>query len=200
MRGVIIGGGIIKDYDYIKSFINEGDYLICADGGYDHAIRMGLKPYIVIGDMDSAKATPADVDVIKYPCDKDYTDGELCVRYAREHGMDSLLLVGMTSDRLDHTINNVLMLKDFQDAEIIDESNHIYVLDKKLRISEKKGATLSIIPLGGNLEGVSTKNLLYSLDNENLYFGESRGNSNIMTDDECEINVKKGWGIVIIPR
>ena len=200
MRGVIIGGGIIKDYDYIKSFINEGDYLICADGGYDHAIRMGLKPHIVIGDMDSAKATPADVDVIKYPCDKDYTDGELCVRYAREHGMDSLLLVGMTSDRLDHTINNVLMLKDFQDAEIIDESNHIYVLGKKLRISEKKGATLSIIPLGGDLEGISTKNLLYSLDNENLYFGESRGNSNIMTDDECEINVKKGWGIVIIPR
>ena len=37
MRAVIIGNGDIKDYLYIKSKINHYDFIICADGGYNHA-------------------------------------------------------------------------------------------------------------------------------------------------------------------
>ena len=37
MRAVIIGNGDIKDYQYIKSKINDDDFIICADGGYNHA-------------------------------------------------------------------------------------------------------------------------------------------------------------------
>lgn len=37
MRAVIIGNGDIKDYQYIKSKINDNDFIICADGGYNHA-------------------------------------------------------------------------------------------------------------------------------------------------------------------
>ena len=42
MRAVIIGNGDIKDYQYIKSKINDNDFIICADGGYNHAKKMGI--------------------------------------------------------------------------------------------------------------------------------------------------------------
>ena len=55
MRAVIIGNGDIKDYQYIKSKIHDNDFIICADGGYNHAEKMGIVPDVLIGDFDSAK-------------------------------------------------------------------------------------------------------------------------------------------------
>ena len=55
MRAVIIGNGDIKDYQYIKSKINDNDFIICADGGYNHAEKMGIVPDVLIGDFDSAE-------------------------------------------------------------------------------------------------------------------------------------------------
>ena len=49
MRAVIIGNGDIKDYQYIKSKINDNDFIICADGGYNHAEKMGIVPDVLIG-------------------------------------------------------------------------------------------------------------------------------------------------------
>jgi thiamine pyrophosphokinase len=43
MRAVIISGGAITDYDYIKAQIMSGDTIICADSGYNHAVKMGLE-------------------------------------------------------------------------------------------------------------------------------------------------------------
>lgn len=200
MRGVIIGGGKIRDYEYIRSFISEEDFIICADGGYNHAKNMNIKPDILIGDMDSVTDFMHDAEVLKYPADKDFTDGELCIKYAKEKGIDELLLVGMTSERLDHTINNILMMASFPKAKIVDENNEIYILKDNLTIIGKKGKTLSIIPVSGDLEGISTKGLLYSLNKENLFFASCRGNSNVITDDKCEITAQKGMAIVIVVR
>ena len=47
MRAVIIGNGDIKDYQYIKSKINDNDFIICTDGGYNHAEKMGIVPDVL---------------------------------------------------------------------------------------------------------------------------------------------------------
>ena len=49
-----------------------------------------------------------------------------------------------------------------------------------------------------DLEGITTQGLEYPLHDETLFFGESRGNSNVVTDDTCIIEVRSGMGIVII--
>lgn len=200
MNCIIIGNGKIKDYDYIKSFIGEDDYIICADGGYNHAKKMGIAPDIIIGDMDSVQGFDGETQKIDYPCEKDFTDGELCVEYAKEKGFSSLLLLAMTSERLDHTISNILMLAEFRKAKIIDDENEIFILKDSLVLENKKGRTLSIIPVYCDLLNVTTRGLKYPLKRETLYFGKSRGNSNIISEDKCEINIEKGIGIVIVVR
>ncbi len=198
MRAVIIGNGNISDIDAIRLKIKDDDYIICADGGYNIAKRMGIKPDVLIGDLDSITDYNNDIKTIKYPSKKDFTDGELCLDYAIEKGYDDILLLCMTSTRLDHTINNILMLSRCKSAVIADEKNEIYILKDVLNIKNKKGKTLSILPIKGNLEGITTEGLMYSLNNETLYFGECRGNSNEISDDFCKITVKKGMGIVVI--
>ena len=63
MRAIIIGNGDIKDYQYIKSKINDNDFIICADGGYNHAEKMGIVPDVLIGDFDSAKNLRTELNI-----------------------------------------------------------------------------------------------------------------------------------------
>lgn len=198
MRAVIIGNGTITDYDYIKSIISDNDFIICADGGINHAEKMGLNVDILIGDFDSSSDKTTAARTIQYPTRKDFTDGELCVEYAIDNGYDKILLIGMTGTRLDHTINNILLLLRCRNSCLINEHNTIYPIKDSLYIDNQKGNTLSIIPLFSDLEGIVTEGLEYPLNDETLYFGQARGNSNVIISDACKITVKKGMGIVII--
>lgn len=198
MRAVIIGNGSITDYDYIRSVISDKDFIICADGGINHAVKMGLYADVLIGDFDSSDDKTAAAKAIQYPTRKDFTDGELCMEYAIDNGYDEILLIGMTGTRLDHTINNILLLLRCKNSCLINEHNKIYPITDSLQIDNQNGKTLSIIPLFSDLEGIVTDGLEYPLNNETLCFGQARGNSNVIISDTCKITVKKGMGIVII--
>ncbi|MCH5211409.1 MAG: thiamine diphosphokinase [Oscillospiraceae bacterium] len=197
MRAVIIGNGTINNYDYIKSRLKSSDFIICADGGIRHAKAMGITPDIAIGDFDSHYREPG-IKIYEYPTDKDFTDGELAVSYAKEHGYDEIMLLGMTGDRLDHTLTDIFIMQSYPGSFLVDDKNEIHIIKDKLIIDGCKGKTLSIIPVYGDLTGITTKGLRWQLDNETLYFGTSRGNSNIIENNICEISVKSGVGIIII--
>lgn len=197
MRAVIIGNGDIKDYGYIKSKIKSTDFIICADGGYNHAVNMGINADVLIGDFDSALGIEDAQNKIEYPTRKDYTDGELAVDYALNHGYDDIVLIAMTGDRLDHTMADIFLLDKCPKGVLIDDNNEIYLAKDILSVEGKKGQTLSIIPINGDAEGVTTSGLEYPLDDETLYFGASRGISNVMLDEKCEIKIEKGTALVI---
>lgn len=197
MRAVIIGNGTISDYEYIKGKINADDFIICADGGYNHARNMGIEIDVLLGDFDSATDFANVKDRIEYPVRKEFTDGELAVMYATEHGYEDIVLIAMTGDRFDHTIADVLLLAKCKNGVLVDDNNEIYLLRDELLISGKKGQTVSIVPINGDIEGVTTDGLDYPLDNETLYFASSRGISNVMTGNECTISAKKGMALVI---
>ena len=198
MRAVIIGNGTVKNYNKIKEIIKSDDFVICADGGYYHAQKCGIVPDLIIGDFDSSQIPDNDIQKCIYPKRKDFTDSEISVMYACDNGYDEIVMFGMTGTRLDHTLNNMLLLFRCKNSCIIDDNNEIYPLTDKFHISGKKGKTLSIIPIGGDLCGLITKGLDYPLDNETIHLGESRGNSNVITEDSCEITVNSGKGFVII--
>ncbi|MBR3791793.1 MAG: thiamine diphosphokinase [Clostridia bacterium] len=204
MRAVIIGNGAITNYDIIRKRLRNDDYIICADGGYNHTKELGVKPSVVIGDMDSIGDNDYDGEIINLPIRKDFTDSEVCVKYILLKHFDEVMMLGFTGKRQDHAISNLLLLKQFADAEtkayIVDENNEIYCTNSENTIYGKKGDIVSIIPITGNLCGVTTKGLDYPLNDETLIFGESRGVSNIMTSDKCTISIKSGIGLIIKAR
>lgn len=197
MRAVIIGNGDIDDYAYIREQLMPDDYIICADGGLNHVAKLGIEADIAIGDFDSAEP-PEGVECIRYSADKDFTDGELAVMYAIERDFDKILMLAMTSGRLDHTLTNIMLLSKDNRLCLIDGKNEIYAVRDSLRICGRKGKTLSIIPVFSDLCGIYSEGLLYPLRNDKLEFAKGRGNSNVVVDDICTISVTDGIGVVII--
>ena len=197
MKALIIGSGSFSRR--CLEICGENPFVICADGGYDSAVKNNITPSVVLGDMDSVEKAPEDS--IVYPTEKDETDSEIAIDYAIEKGFSEVILAGFTGTRLDHTLNNILLLKKLADkgvsGVIVDDNNEIYYLRDRLTLPGRVGSILSVIPVFGNLFGITTKGLKYPLDNETLYFGKSRGISNVFLDKSCEITVTSGEGIVI---
>jgi thiamine pyrophosphokinase len=204
MRAVIISGGKIDDYNYIREQIAafRGDVIICADSGYNHAVKMGLTPDLVVGDFDSSEA-PEGVEFIKYPAEKDQTDTEIALIRAREMRAREFLFVGVTGTRADHTLTNIFLLHDClsrgESAEIIDEHNSIKMTNSSLEIKGKKGDLVSLVPVQ-NCAGVYTENLAYPLENAELKFSESRGVSNVMLGETAGVRLAEGLMLVIKVR
>ena len=96
MRAVIISGGRIADYEYIKARIKSSDTIICADSGYNHATKPGIMPSIIVGDFDSIGEIPDDITCMRYPTRKDLTDTEIAIEYARDKGFQGYLILAGT--------------------------------------------------------------------------------------------------------
>ncbi|MCL2343579.1 MAG: thiamine diphosphokinase [Firmicutes bacterium] len=217
MRAVIISGGSVTDYGYIKMFLRPGDLIVCADRGYDHARALGLVPDAVVGDLDSVSAIPEGegMEVVRYPPEKDYTDTELAYEWARARGADEFLLLAATGTRLDHGLANILLLKRMLDrgerGELADEHNSVWLLSGgdspdggvpdrgTLTVSGSVGSLLSVVPLS-NCSGVTLRGFQYPLNSAELKLGVARGVSNVITENPAEIRVKHGLILVIAAR
>ena len=203
MRAVIISGGAVSDYDYVKAQIRPEDFIVCADSGYCHALKMGVKPDVVLGDFDSIGDLPAAVPCLRFPSRKDLTDTELAIEYARGQGFRDFLLLAATGKRLDHGMTNILLLKTImergENATIIDEFNKIKMTDSRIELDEPTGSILSLVPLS-DCKGVTTQNLEYPLHEADMYVGRGLGVSNIVTEPKAVVTLREGVLIVIVAR
>jgi len=203
IRAVIICGGKITDYNYIKKQIKPNDTIICADSGYNHATEMELKPSVVVGDFDSIGEIPTNVKIVQYPTKKDLTDTEIAIEYAREKGFKNFLIIAGMGSRIDHSLTNVLMLKNFLDrneyAELVDENNKIMMTNSVLNLNGNKNDIVSLIPIS-ICHGVTTKNLEYPLQNAVMHVGKGLGVSNIMTKTTAAVSITSGTLIVTISK
>lgn len=203
MRAVIVCGGTVRDYGYIKKQIQADDMVICADGGYDHAVKMRLHVDILVGDFDSIAEMPRDVRTVRYPARKNQTDTEIALEHARKMGFKDFLIIAGTGSRMDHTLTNILLLKDSLDrgeeAKLIDEHNKIMITASRLDLNERPGATVSLIPLC-DCYGVTTRGLEYPLDGAALYMGKGLGVSNIVAESAAVVSVQEGILLVIVAK
>jgi thiamine pyrophosphokinase len=206
-RAIIFYNGDLSDFRNAKKYIKTSDYIICADGGAKHVLKLGIKPDVIIGDFDSLSKTDQkifsteNIPFITYQKDKDETDSELSLTYAIDKGYKSILLFGLVGSRIDHTLTNIFALdyltNSKADVTIIEGNQEIRLLKKKIKLIGKKGDLVSLIPFKGDAKKVTTKNLKYPLKNEDLLFGYSRGISNVFTKKMTEIFLREGSLLVI---
>src|SRR5262245_62079925 len=87
-RIIIFANGDLPDLNKARALLRPDDYIICADGGTRHALTLGIKPNLIIGDMDSTeksqlqKLKDEGVEIELFPRDKNKTDLELAITYA----------------------------------------------------------------------------------------------------------------------
>jgi thiamine pyrophosphokinase len=203
---IFSGGKFDKDPLFYKKFIKANDYIITADSGTQYAMDIGIRPDIIVGDMDSIdkelleSISDKNIDIIKFNPEKDYTDTEIAVNHAMKVSPEEIIIFGALGDRLDHTLSGIYLLKYCLDkgykAKVIDKKNEISLIKDSVTITGKKGDIVSLIPLTERVAGVITDNLYYPLKSEDLHLGSSRGVSNVMNGDEASVKIESGLLLV----
>ncbi len=202
-RAIIFINGNLSDLSQAKNIIKKEDFLIGADGGVKHILKLGLIPQIIIGDLDSISKEQACLfPTIKYPTKKDKTDFELAIDYCLKNKFQEIIIFGILGDRIDHLIASIFLLAKTQTEnqlikiKIIEGKKEIFVLNKEITIRGKIGDEISIIPISEKLEGVTTDGLYYRLIDNTLLFGSTRGVSNIMNKTVAKITISKGIALI----
>jgi thiamine pyrophosphokinase len=71
-------------------------------------------------------------------------------------------------------------------------SARLEVVRRERTLPGAEGELVSLIPLGGPAEGVTTEGLRYPLSDETLAAGSSRGVSNVFAAEQARITVRRG--------
>ncbi len=216
MKALIVGSGSLPGNEAVKRHFEWADLVIAADGGGAYLTALNLLPHVLLGDFDSISEASfkelkgrQGVEVLPFPPRKDFTDMELAIELAVERGATELVLIGASGTRLDHTLENVLLLYPLLErgilATLVDAHNQIRLLgafDDKgpfcLTIKKQGNYKVSLLSLTPQAEGVTTQGLAYPLKEATLYFGSSRGISNEFLSDTAVVTLRKGLLLVAL--
>jgi len=209
-RILIFANGELPDINKTRAILQDDDYIICADGGTRHASSLDLKPDLVIGDMDSTdsallqKLQSDDVLIELYPRDKNETDLELAINKTIELNPKEIVIIAALGGRLDQTIANISLLSSLQlstfNIKLDDGVDEIFFCRNQVEVKGRSGDVVSLIPWGGEVTGIQTRNLKWQLDNEALYPERTRGISNEMTDNTANIKISTGSLLIVHTR
>jgi thiamine pyrophosphokinase len=187
----------------------EGATVIAADGGAEHALALGVRVDVAIGDFDSlspemvAQLEASGTRIERYPPAKDATDLELALEAAVGLGPERVLVIGGVDGRLDHLLGILLLLGAEAytgveiDARLGDATVHVVRGRRVLR--GRPGETISIFALHGPANGVRTRGFVYPLSGETLPSGSSLGCSNVFADFEASIELTDGVLLAVRP-
>ena len=185
--------------------IGEKDFVVAADGGALAVERWKLLPHLVVGDMDSLGDAGVErfarqgIPVTKFPATKDESDLELAVAQAIAAGATEIVLLGaLGGERLDHEAANLLLLADpgYDGVRIEARRGALRIRairgEGSLSLAGPVEALVTLIPVNGDAEGVTTEGLRYPLRDETLRFGRARGLSNEVDSLPATVTVRKG--------
>ena len=202
MRVIVIANGHVGNSEASRVQNWPYDCVICADGGAQHALGLGLAPDVVVGDLDSldgdlrARLEDEGCQVLVHPPRKDETDLELALRYAIDHGVDEILILGALGGRIDQTLTNVLLLAlpELQKVKtrIVAGDQEIFLIRGQAFIEGQVGDTVSLLPIAGDVRGITAEGLEYPLQHGTLKFGPTLGISNVLTAPVARVQVRQG--------
>jgi thiamine pyrophosphokinase len=201
-RLLIICNGDIPKRKIIFKILKEIDFIICADGGANHASKLDITPDLIIGDMDSISAKTQirfkKIKTIKID-DQNSTDLEKALTHALTLKPEFVYITAAFGDRIDHSLTNLSILRKYNNKlniEIITNNNILRLISKPIEFNGKIGDTISLVPLG-KVSRIKTQGLKYPLNNEELEFGIREGQSNEIISNPVKIDFKKGELFVI---
>lgn len=201
-RCVIVGGADIADYPHIKQYLKAGDYNIFCDSGLKHMEKLAVQPDLIVGDFDSWPVPQMDVETVVLPSVKDDTDTVYAVREAKKRGFSEVLMIGVTGGRVDHTLGNLYILYDLDEAGIramiADDYSEMTVVSDQTEYITGHYPFFSLLNMTGKAEGIDIKNAKYELKNAAIQSGYQYGISNEVTKGRtAEVSVRNGKLLLI---
>jgi len=211
MLALIFANGIMKKTTEMQVLIDQADLVLAADGGAGHCSRLGIFPDILVGDFDSIDAATLkryqeeNIETHRHPVQKNATDLELALDLAMEKGATTIWMVGILGGRWDMSLANIMLgaSDKYKGIRIsllgTDCIMHVLQPYKSFTINGTPGQTVSLLPLKGDVHGITLTGFEYPLSNHTIPYGASLGVSNVLVKDQGTILCTKGVLLCVQP-
>jgi thiamine pyrophosphokinase len=187
---LIIANGAQCSNELLGQLLEWSPLVIVLDSAIDRVLELNIKVDVLLGDFDdnfnpeiyAAKQFP--LEIVHTP-DQNKTDLEKAFDYLIAKGHKAVNVVWATGKRADHTITNITNIVAYRNElkiVILDDHSKVFLLPKRYEKWYTANTIVSLIPIG-NVSGIITENLFYSLTNEELTIGYRTGSSNHVTQD-----------------
>lgn len=205
-RVVIFAGGALSE-DFLH-LLDEEDFIIGADRGALFLVSHGITPDIAVGDFDSV--SPEALEQIQAgsketitcdPIEKDLTDSEMALDLALGIQPESILLIGVTGTRIDHTLASIQMmtraLQRQVNCSVVDTHNYITLTGSQTLVENRGFTYVSLLPLTPEVTGITLQGFQYPLDNATLKLGQSLAVSNRLEGERGTVTIESGLLLII---
>lgn len=196
MEALIVCGGTPPGQQLLKTETEKSGLVIAADQGANILLDSGLRPDIVVGDLDSFDyEAHKDINILKI-AEQETNDLEKSLRYALQQGVTHCVVLGTLGKRIDHTFKNLSVMKEFhpQFESLIyrDDYGDLFLIESPFEMETTPGMIISLIQLSGKVTGITSTGVEYPLNNESLETGVRDGTSNRATGTRISIEFKEG--------
>lgn len=173
IRVALILNGLLEDKDYVSSRLNHYEKVVAVDGGLHHCKTLGIRPDLIIGDLDSANEKILKdyegVPTLRYPVQKYETDTELAITEVLKWQPKGATLFGGFGKRTDHLIYHLYLLQRYGPiVQMESKFERVFALKFQDVIPTFPGQTISLIPLTEKAISVTSKGLKWELNNATL--------------------------------
>lgn len=187
---LIIANGAACSKELMGQLLEWSPLVIVLDNAIERVMELGIKVDVLLGDFDEGFNAEAYKDLqypleIIYSPDQEKTDLEKAFDYLIERGIPAVNVIWATGKRADHTITNITNIVRYRNKlkiVILDDHSKVFLLPQKFEKWYPASTPISLIPIG-KVGGITTKNLQYQLDNEELTIGYRTGSSNKVVND-----------------
>lgn len=202
MHALLLCNGETPSRTLSRRAAAKADLVVAADGGANIALRCGITPHVIIGDLDSISPSTrrrfSSARVIQVSR-QDNTDLEKALDYLALRKAKQVTILGATGKRIDFTLGNLAVIwnytADFSIIVLADQWR-AFPVTTDLTLKARKGTTVSIIPFG-LCSGVTLKGLKYPLHDATMHVG-SIGVSNVVVKSHFSVHVTRGNVLVIV--
>ncbi len=198
----VVLNGELAPAQRLLPWLDGAQTLVAADGAANWLTAHGRPPHWVVGDLDSiapetfAALQASGCQFERHRPDKDATDGELALLRALALGAQRIMMLGALGGRVDHALANVGLLAMPQlqalDVSLYDGCSWVRLIVQEAIVEGAPGDTLSLLPWGGDAQGVWTEGLAYPLRGESLFLGAARGVSNVLSSGQARVRLAAG--------
>jgi thiamine pyrophosphokinase len=197
---LIIANGATCNDELLGQLLEWSPLVIVLDSAIERVVSRNIKVDVLLGDFDRG-FNPEEFIKSQYPIeiihapDQDKTDLEKAFEYLIQRKIPAANVIWATGKRADHTMSNLTNMVRYRDSlkvVIHDDHSKIFLLPRYFQKWYPAGTIISLIPIG-QVDGITTQNLVYPLHDETLTIGYRSGSSNtVATDGIVTINHTEG--------
>lgn len=180
-----------------SNFFLQDKIIIAADGAADKLLKIGIRPSIIIGDLDSIERSDyQDIEIIHRP-DQSESDFQKAMQYLKEQELLPSIICGVSGGFIDHILQNINIVLE-NDCVFYSPPVIGYVLNpfSVQNYNFKKNNKISLF--GMPKARIKTSGLKWELNNDVLEFPGFNSCSNRTFSKNISIEVIEGKLLMLV--